>query len=135
MAFFGEHAVTVRRVLTDNGACYRSRAWARALDDTGVTHKRTKPYRPCTNGKVERFNGTLAREWAYVCEYGSEAERRTALIDFLNFYNHERPHSALGQLPPSSRVPMRSYRLTSAGIAVPEIPNRSLQLTFDDLIA
>lgn len=135
VTFLGEHGVTVRRVLTDNGACYRSRAWARAVDDTGVVHKRTRPYRPQTNGKVERFNGTLAREWAYVCEYDSEAERRAALVDFLNFYNHERPHSALGQLPPSSRVPMRNYRLTSAGIVIPAMPSRPLQLTFDDLIA
>ncbi len=135
VAFMAEHGVTPRRVLTDNGACYRSRAWARALDDTGVAHKRTRPYRPQTNGKIERFNGTLSREWGYVCEYASEQERRAALIDFLNFYNHERPHSALGQLPPSSRVPVRSYRLTSTGISIPEMPDRPQQLTFDDLIA
>ncbi|WP_457181090.1 IS481 family transposase [Mycobacteroides abscessus] len=89
VAFLAEHGVTPRRVLTDNGACYRSRAWARALDDTGVAHKRTRPYRPQTNGKIERFNVTLSREWGYVCEYASEEERRAALIDFLNFYNHE----------------------------------------------
>jgi transposase InsO family protein len=64
VVFFAEHGITsIRRVLTDNGSCYRSRAWAKALEDTGTVHKRTRPYTPRTNGKVERFNGTLAREW------------------------------------------------------------------------
>lgn len=134
--FFAEHGVTsISRVLTDNGACYRSHAWADALKITGTQHKRTRPYTPRTNGKAERFNGTLAREWAYVREYSSEIERRTALVDFLNFYNYERPHSALDHLPPSSRVPVATYRLTTEGIVVPDIPDRPQQLSFDDLIA
>ncbi len=134
VVFFAEHGITsVRRCLTDNGSCYRSRAWAKALEDTGTVHKRTRPYTPKTNGKIERLNGTLAREWAYVREYQSEEERRLALIDFLNFYNHERPHAALGHKPPASRVPLATYRLTTEGITVPDIPERPRQLSFDDL--
>ncbi|KAA1248667.1 IS481 family transposase [Mycobacterium simiae] len=92
VVFFAEHGITtIHHVLTDNGACYRSHAWAKAVADTGTRHKRTRPYHPSTNGKAERFNGTLSREWAYAREYGSEEERRIALVDFLNFYNHERP--------------------------------------------
>ncbi|WP_333894462.1 IS481 family transposase [Mycolicibacterium gadium] len=135
VTFYAEHGITaVHRVLTDNGSCYRSRAWARALDDTATTHKRTRPYTPRTNGKVERFNGTLTREWAYVREYSSEEERRAALVGFLNYYNHERPHAALSHRPPSSRVPLATYRLTNAGIIMP-IPDRPEQLSFDDLTA
>jgi transposase InsO family protein len=135
-AFFAEHGITeIRRVLTDNGACYRSRAWAEALATTGTVHKRTRPYTPRTNGKVERFNGTLAREWAYVREYASEQERRAALPGWLNHYNHERPHSALGQRPPASRVPSAIYRLTASGIETPTDSSASVQLSFDDLTA
>lgn len=134
--FFAEHGITgIQRCLTDNGACYRSGAWAKALADTGTTHKRTRPYTPRTNGKVERFNGTLAREWAYVREYASEQERRAALTGFLNHYNHERPHSALGHRPPASRVPLTTYRLTEQGIVSPAAPPSPVQLSFDDLIA
>ncbi|MFJ8539041.1 DDE-type integrase/transposase/recombinase [Streptomyces sp. NPDC093591] len=82
VAFFAAHEITpIRRVLTDNGSCYRSRAWTAALVVTGTKHKRTRPYTPRTNGKVERFNGTLAREWAYVRDYASEQERRATLAD------------------------------------------------------
>lgn len=118
----------IQRCLTDNGSCYRSRAWAAALDQTGTTHKHTRPYTPCTNGKVERFNGTLAREWAYVREYESEAHRRAALVDFLNHYNYDRPHAALEQKPPASRVPLATYRLTAEGITDVELPQRLEQL-------
>lgn len=134
--FFAEHGIAaIQRCLTDNGSCYRSRAWAKALEETGTVHKRTRPYTPRTNGKVERFNGTLSREWAYVREYGSEEERRAALVDFLNHYNHERSHSALGHKPPASRVPLSTFRLTASGIVVPDLPERALQLSFDDLTA
>lgn len=134
--FFAEHGIAeIRRCLTDNGACYRSRAWAQALADTGTTHKRTRPYTPKTNGKVERFNGTLAREWAYVREYDSETERRAALTSFLNYYNYERPHSALSQRPPASRVPIATYRLTAKGIETPPGTAQPVQLSFDDLTA
>ena len=132
--FYAEHGIyTIHRALTDNGSCYRSKAWAQALEITGTSHRRTRPYTPRTNGKVERFNGTLAREWAYVREYGSEAERRVALVDFLNHYNYDRPHAALGHKPPSSRVPLDTYRLTAGGIIVPTQPVRPDQLSFDDI--
>lgn len=82
---------------------------------------------------MERFNGTLAREWAYVREYQSEAERRAALVGFLNNYNYVRPHSTLGHKPPASRVPLATYRLTTEGITNVELPERFEQMSlFDD---
>jgi transposase InsO family protein len=133
--FFAEHGVErIRKVLTDNGSCYRSRAWARAVQATGTRHSRTRAYTPRTNGKVERFNQTLSKEWAYVREYQSESERRAELVTFVNFYNHERPHTALSGHPPSIRVPRRTYRLTTAGIAMPDPLPWPTQLTFDDLV-
>jgi hypothetical protein len=107
-AFFAAHGIApIRRVLTDNGACYRSRAWADALAATGTKHKRTRPYTPRTNGKVERFNGTLSQEWAYVRGYTSERERRAALAGVLNYYNHDR--AASGRV--AGRDPCRSEPL------------------------
>jgi transposase-like protein len=103
--WFAERGITVQRVLTDNGACYRSHLWRQLLQRQGVTHKRTRPYRPATNGKVERFNRTLLAEWAYARPYRSEPARRAALPAWLHRYNHHRPHTALGGLPPASRVP------------------------------
>jgi transposase InsO family protein len=102
--WFASHGVTVERVLTDNGSCYRSRLWTAACHDLDVTHKRTKPYRPQTNGKVERFHRTLAVEWAYVRAYSSETARVAALRKWLHLYNHHRTHTALGGKPPASRV-------------------------------
>ena len=102
-AWFASHGITVRRVLTDNGACYRSIPFADALGS--VTHKRTQPYRPQTNGKIERFHRTLADEWAYARPYRSDTERCDALTTWLHTYNHHRGHTALGGLPPASRVP------------------------------
>jgi transposase InsO family protein len=95
----------VARVLTDNGACYRSHLWRDSLTSSGIVHKRTRPYRPQTNGKVERFNRTMVEEWAYAKPYRSESERRAAFPDWLHTYNHHRGHTALGGLPPASRVP------------------------------
>ncbi|MFD4241423.1 IS481 family transposase [Streptomyces sp. NPDC058525] len=103
-AFFAGHAVTVERVLTDNGSCYKSKLFTQALAEAGITHKRTRPYRPQTNGKVERFNRTLLDEWAYQRTYTSTQERTEALTDFLHAYNHHRCHTALGGHPPISRV-------------------------------
>jgi transposase InsO family protein len=103
-AWFAAHGVPVERVLTDNGACYRSRDFAAALAATGTTHKRTRPYRPQTNGKVERFNRTLLDEWAYARAYTRETERRAALPDWLHHYNHHRSHTAIGGQPPISRT-------------------------------
>ncbi len=100
--WFAAHGITVREVLTDNGSCYRSRLFADALGD--ITHRRTRPYRPQTNGKVERFNRTMLEEWAYVRPYTSEAERIAAFDHFLHLYNHHRCHKALGGQPPIARV-------------------------------
>ncbi|TVZ74676.1 IS481 family transposase, partial [Streptomyces sp. BK340] len=105
-AFFADLGITrIERVLTDNAWAYRKGlAWKQALADMGATGKLTRPYRPQTNGKVERFNRTLADEWAYLRPYTSNDERTAALSDFLHTYNHHRCHTALGGQPPISRV-------------------------------
>jgi transposase InsO family protein len=103
-AWFTAAGITVQRILTDNGSCYKSFAWRDALTAAGITHKRTRPYRPQTNGKVERFNRTLLDEWAYARPYRSDAERRAAFDTWLHLYNHHRGHTALGGHPPASRV-------------------------------
>jgi transposase InsO family protein len=100
--WYSDHGIEIEEVLTDNGACYRSIPFARALGE--VKHRRTRPYRPQTNGKVERFNRTMLEEWAYVRPYASEAERMEAFGLFLHLYNHHRSHTALGGQPPISRV-------------------------------
>jgi transposase InsO family protein len=89
-AFFAAHGVAVKAVLTDNGSCYRSSDWIQAVVDGGATPRYIRPYRPQTNGKVERFNRTLLDEWAYVRKYASEAERRRRLDSWLHLYNHHR---------------------------------------------
>ncbi|WP_420079920.1 IS481 family transposase [Streptomyces sp. JL4002] len=104
-AYFTSVGITVERVLTDNGACYKSHAWRDTLAAAGITHKRTRPYRPQTNGKVERLNRTLLDEWAYARPYQSEQERRDAFPGWLHSYNHHRGHTALAGKPPASRVP------------------------------
>ena len=101
--WFNSHGVTIARVLSDNGACYRSQAFAAAL--AGTSHKRTRPYHPQTNGKVERFHRTLADEWAYARPYRSDTERCNAFPTWLHTYNHHRGHTALAGYPPASRVP------------------------------
>lgn len=103
-AFFESCGITVKRVLTDNGSPYRSKRFAEALGED-IKHKRTRPYRPQTNGKVERFNRTLLEEWAYAQPYSSESERVAAYPRFLHDYNHHRGHSSLNGATPSSRVP------------------------------
>lgn len=102
-AWFAAAGITITRVLTDNGSCYRSQAFAEALGPA-ITHKRTRPYRPQTNGKVERFHRTLADEWAYARTYTSDTERTDAFRPWLHTYNHHRAHTALGGHPPASRV-------------------------------
>ena len=99
--FFAGVGFMVERVLTDNGSCYRSRDFAAALGD--VVHSRTRPYRPATNGKVERFNRTLLVEWAYARPWSSDGQRTRALTAWLHRYNHHRHHTAIGG-PPMSRV-------------------------------
>lgn len=104
VAWFADRGVTVERVLSDNGSCYRSYAWRDACNGLGIKHKRTRPYRPQTNGKIERFHRTLADGWAYARFYETETQRRAALPTWLHFYNHHRAHSAIGGLPPISRL-------------------------------
>jgi len=104
VAWFAERGVTVERVLSDNGSAYKSHAWRDACTGLGITPKKTRPYRPQTNGKIERFHRTLSDGWAYARFYTSEAERRDALPGWLHFYNHHRLHSAIGNQPPVSRL-------------------------------
>jgi transposase InsO family protein len=96
--------VTIERVLTDNGAGYKSFAWRDLCAELAVTHSRTRPYRPQTNGKVERFNRTLNDEWARVRVYRRNSDRDQALDRWLHRYNHHRCHTALGGETPMSRV-------------------------------
>ena len=99
VAHFARLGVEVERVLSDNGSAYRSHAWRDACTELGIKPKRTRPYRPQTNGKIERFHRTLADGWAYARFYSSETERRAALPGWLHFYNHHRVHSAIGAAP------------------------------------
>jgi transposase InsO family protein len=103
-AWFADRGVTVERVLSDNGSAYRSYAWAQACTELGIKPKRTRPYRPQTNGKIERLHRTLADGWAYAKFYTSTPERNEALPGWLHFYNHHRAHSALGGRPPVTRL-------------------------------
>ena len=104
-AWFTSCGITVQRVMTDNGNCYRSVLWRHTLAAAGITHKRTRAYRPQSTGKVERFNRTLLADWAYARPYASDTERQAALPTWLHSYNHHRGHTALGGLPPAYRVP------------------------------
>jgi transposase InsO family protein len=105
LAFYAEHGITAKRLMTDNGWQYaRSRDLQRLLTQRQIRHLRTQPYRPRTNGKVERFHQTMAREWAYGLVYQSHNQRAAALPHWLNHYNTTRPHSSLGSRPPISRV-------------------------------
>lgn len=104
VAWFADQGVLVERVLSDNGPAYVSHAWREACAELAITHKRTRPYRPQTNGKIERFHRTLADGWAYARFYDSETERRAALPGWLHFYNHHRAHSAIGGRPPVTRL-------------------------------
>ncbi|AYG03620.1 IS481 family transposase [Gryllotalpicola protaetiae] len=101
-AFFSEAGITIERVMTDNGSAYRSRLLAKELGT--IKHKFTKPYRPQTNGKVERFNRTLAAEWAYAKPYASEEARAAEYQAWVHHYNHHRPHTGIGGKSPSERV-------------------------------
>jgi transposase InsO family protein len=104
VAFYNRHGISVERVLTDNGSCYRAALHALACRRLGIRHLRTRPYRPQTNGKAERFIRTLLAGWAYGAIYGSSNERTRALDGWLFHYNHQRRHSALGHQPPASRT-------------------------------
>jgi len=104
VAFYGRYGITVERVITDNGGCYISVLHAIACRLLGIRHLRTRPYRPQTNGKAERFIRTMLAGWAYGPIYGSSRERTAALDGWLWHYNHRRRHSALGHRPPLSRT-------------------------------
>jgi transposase InsO family protein len=104
VAFYRRHGITVQRVMSDNGACYRSTIHAFACRLLGLRHLRTRPYRPRTNGKAERFIRTLLGGWAYGAIYGSSRERTTALDGWLWTYNHRRPHGSLSHKPPITRL-------------------------------
>lgn len=103
-AYFESVGIKVQRVLTDNGACYRSKLFTQTLGEA-IKHKRTRPYRPQTNGKVERFNRTTLEEWAYARPYSSETERAALFKEWLHAYNHHRGHTALGGKSPADLVP------------------------------
>jgi transposase InsO family protein len=102
--FYARYGIKVERVLTDNGSAYTSALHALACRRLGIRHLRTRPYRPQTNGKAERFIRTLLAGWAYGAVYGSSPERTAALDSWLWHYNHRRRHSALGHQPPVSRT-------------------------------
>jgi transposase InsO family protein len=104
LEFFAGHGVSVQRVMTDNGSPYVSHVHAGACRELQLRHLRTRPYRPRTNGKAERFIQTLQREWAYGRVFQTSAERTAALQPWLNHYNFTRPHGALSHKPPGSRL-------------------------------
>jgi transposase InsO family protein len=101
--FYADHSIRIERVLTDNGTCFKQR-WHDACSERGIRVRKTRPYRPQTNGKAERFIRTLLERWAYAYSYRNEAERAAALPDALDSYNRYRPHRALGGQTPLQRV-------------------------------
>jgi transposase InsO family protein len=103
-AFFASHGIAVRRVLTDNGPCYRSTLFADTLGSAGIQAMRTRPYTPRTNGKAEAMVGTLLRGWAYRRAYDTTQDRIDALPRFLQTYNHHLPHGGLDGARPIDRV-------------------------------
>ena len=103
LAWYGRLGIRVRRLLTDNGPCYQSRAFREVCQQHGIKHIRTRPYTPRTNGKAERFIQTALREWAYGCAYNTSEERTAYLPRWLHDYNWHRPHASLGGAPPISR--------------------------------
>jgi transposase InsO family protein len=104
VAWFAVRGVTVQRVLSDNGGAYRSHLWRDTCAELGITPKRTRPYRPQTNGKIERFHRTLADGWAFKKFYASESARLAALPAWIHLYNHHRPHTAIGKAAPITRL-------------------------------
>ncbi|UXA20345.1 IS481 family transposase [Mycobacterium sp. SMC-4] len=104
VGWFAARGVTVSRVLSDNGGCYRSFVWRDTCAELQIKHVRTRPYRPQTNGKIERFHRTMANEWAFARHYRDERTRRSALPGWLHTYNHHRQHSAIGKVPPITRL-------------------------------
>ncbi|WP_245651039.1 integrase core domain-containing protein, partial [Paramagnetospirillum marisnigri] len=104
LAYYASLGITVQRVMTDNGSCYRSKAFRKACADHGLKHVRTRPYTPKTNGKAERFIQTALREWAYAQAYENSARRAEELPHWLHRYNWHRPHGSLKAMTPISRL-------------------------------
>lgn len=104
VAYYAKLGIAVERVMTDNGSCYRSRAFGRACKKLGLKHIRTRPYTPKTNGKAERFIQTALREWAYATAYERSAQRGGDLPLWIHRYNWHRPHGSIGAMPPISRI-------------------------------
>jgi transposase InsO family protein len=105
LAFFASHGIQTRRLMTDNAWSYvNNRPLRELLIPRAIEHLKTEPYRPRTNGKVERFHQTMAREWAYGVRYRTSRQRAAALPHWLSYHNQRRPHSSLGGQPPTSRV-------------------------------
>lgn len=111
VAYYASLGVKVLRVMTDNGSCYKSFAFARACKRLGLKHIRTKPYTPKTNGKAERFIQTSLREWAYARAYHHSKERTAELSRWLHRYNWHRPHGSIGSVPPISRLGLAGNNL------------------------
>jgi transposase InsO family protein len=103
-AWFAARSVTVHRVPSDNARAYTQTTWRTTCRDLGIHPRWTRPYRPQTNGKVERFHRTLLEEWAYHRPYRSETERQAAFPDWLDWYNYHRPHTGIGGHTPAHRV-------------------------------
>ena len=111
VGYYGSLGMTIQRVMTDNGSCYRSRAFAKACKKLGLKHIRTKPYTPKTNGKAERFIQTSLREWAYARAYENSMQRAAELPRWLHRYNWHRPHGSIGSKPPISRLGLTGNNL------------------------
>jgi transposase InsO family protein len=111
-AWFAARGVRIERVLSDNGSCYRSQLWKQTCAELAITVKKTRPYRPQANGKIERFHRTLADGWAFARHYPSETARPKALPGWLHKYNHHRPHTAIGKVPPITRLTNLSGQYT-----------------------
>ena len=104
IAYYISLGITVTRVMTDNGSCYKSKDFARACRDLGLKHIRTRPYTPKTNGKAERFIQTALREWAYARPYPTSDHRKAQLPNWTHMYNWHRPHGGLNAKTPISRL-------------------------------
>ena len=109
--YYERLGIRIERVMTDNGPCYKSKAFAHACKRLGLKHIRTKPYTPKTNGKAERFIQTVLREWAYARTYSTSLERAAELPKWLHRYNWHRPHGSIGSMPPISRCPQAENNL------------------------
>ena len=116
VAYYAKLGVTVKRLLTDNGAAFRSKLFRAACDELGIRHRFTRAYRPQTNGKAERFIQSALREWAYAWTYQNSEQRTKALADWQHHYNCHRPHSGIGGVPPISRLSSSRHNLLTLHI-------------------